>query len=266
MNTYENVFEPDNPCNIIYHSDRFKEEKHGFVLHWHEHMELLYFSKAENVVVYFNNIPVTVQEGDLLIVNSNVLHELPPDKCNYHCIILKKQFIDSIFQDRDLHFNRKIGDPTITAILKSLIFCMDRKTEFYQAEAQGYATLLLCRLAQNYMVTDEEILDLQHAASLSLTKKAISYILSHYMEDFTLEEIADYMGCSKFYLCKIFKKNTGRTVVEYRNHLRCVKAKQLMMEEHYCVKESAIACGYTNFSYFSKTYKKYIGNLPSQDT
>ena len=54
------------------------------------------------------------------------------------------------------------------------------------------------------------------------------------------------------------------TVIEYVNILRCKEAKRLISEGQ-SVSEAAIASGFNNLSYFTRTYKKYVGELPSSN-
>ena len=76
------------------------------------------------------------------------------------------------------------------------------------------------------------------------------------------ERMARAMGMSKFYLCREFKRATGQTVIEYVNSYRIQKAAQLI-SGGYTVSEAARACGFENMSFFTKTFKKYLGCLPS---
>ncbi|MFU0828363.1 MAG: hypothetical protein ACFWTJ_12710 [Lachnoclostridium sp.] len=42
--------------------------------HWHEHLELHYNLKGDSLI-YCNQQPLQVEEGNLAIINSNELHE-----------------------------------------------------------------------------------------------------------------------------------------------------------------------------------------------
>jgi AraC-like DNA-binding protein len=52
-------------------------------------------------------------------------------------------------------------------------------------------------------------------------------------------------------------------MVRYINILRCEHARKMLQNGNYRVEEVAYLCGFDNMSYFSKTYKKYMGCLPS---
>ena len=59
-----------------------------------------------------------------------------------------------------------------------------------------------------------------------------------------------------------FKKYTGNTVFEYINISRC-KTAATLIASGMSVSAAANECGFENLSYFSRTYKKYMGKLPS---
>ena len=44
--------------------------------------------------------------------------------------------------------------------------------------------------------------------------------------------------------------------------MRCKESKRLI-KEGMSVSAAALSCGFENMSYFTKTYKKYMGALPS---
>jgi len=73
------------------------------------------------------------------------------------------------------------------------------------------------------------------------------------------------VGISKFYLCREFKAYTGSSILQTVNLLRCTQAK-LLIEGGATVSQAALSCGFDNLSYFSRTFKKLMGALPSRLT
>ena len=57
---------------------------------------------------------------------------------------------------------------------------------------------------------------------------------------------------------------TQTTINQYINMLRCNEAKVLLSQGKQSVTEIGTHCGFNSMSYFSKTYRKIIGELPSQ--
>lgn len=88
------------------------------------------------------------------------------------------------------------------------------------------------------------------------------YIRTHYIEDFTAEEIEGACGLSYKYAGTLFKEATGRTIREYQRMLRLDKAQQLLKETDRSVTEIAQLAGFTDVFYFSKIFHKEKGCSP----
>lgn len=101
-------------------------------------------------------------------------------------------------------------------------------------------------------------------SSSEYVKKAITYIKAHYTENIFLPDVADSLGIAKTYLSSLFKSETGIGFVDYLNNLRMSKAKVLMEEERYEIKEIINMCGFNNYEYFFKLFKKKFGRTPKE--
>ena len=99
----------------------------------------------------------------------------------------------------------------------------------------------------------------------SIAKRVIFFIQENYDKRITLDQISKEVLTDKYTLCKIFKKLTGQTIFENLNEYRCLKAAEYIAEGK-SVSEAANLCGFDNNSFFTKTFKRYIGTLPSKIT
>lgn len=83
-------------------------------------------------------------------------------------------------------------------------------------------------------------------------------------KDLTVEGICQYLGVSAAYFSTVFKKETGKTFINYLTDYRMEKAVELLMsgdEKTYVI---ADAVGYTDPNYFSYVFKKQFGVSPSK--
>jgi AraC-like DNA-binding protein len=267
MSYYEKVFMTSSDLPITYHSDEKTFHRHtGFYLHWHEHVEILYFSNGEGTV-YINNVPIHAKKGQMVVISSNTLHGMPtksPD-CNYHCIIINKMLVDSVLAEKNIYFQELISDEQAVYYYQQIIRELTCKPPLYQSQAVAFCSLLLGLLARKYTYSEKDSVSITKSPKLKLVKKAMGYIMTNYQSDLTIEEIAEYIGCSKYYLCHIFKEMTGQTMIDYINILRCNQIKRLITNEDYSITEAALLCGFHNLSYLTKIYKKHMGILPSQE-
>ena len=94
-------------------------------------------------------------------------------------------------------------------------------------------------------------------------KKAIKYIRENYDKKLLLDEIAQNVYMDKYTLSREFKKTTNQTVVQYINSYRCKKASEYIADGM-AVSQAALMCGFTNMSFFTKTFKRYMGCMPSR--
>lgn len=94
--------------------------------------------------------------------------------------------------------------------------------------------------------------------------QAVSYIEAHYDGKISLTALADHVGLSSSYLCRVFKEETGFNINTYINNLRMTKAVRLLEDKSCYIKEVAISVGFDDQLYFSRLFKKYYGVTPSQ--
>lgn len=78
----------------------------------------------------------------------------------------------------------------------------------------------------------------------------------------SLEELGKKIGCSHFYLSRIFSTQTGQTITQYLRQLRMEKAAELLKSREYNVTEVALEVGYNSLSHFSAAFQETFGCCP----
>lgn len=251
---------------IIFHLDTcfpYLPVTHG--VHWHENIEILYFIEGEGIV-YSGTAEFPVHVGDIVVINPNVLHgiESITEQCMYYCLIVDK----SLYEDfgipaSHMLFKEIVRDSTAQGYYDTIIREWTDRGAFYKPAVKLAALQMLLHLSRYHLDSANEINSLQDKR-LTMVKDAISYIRTHFRDEITIDDICEEIGFSKYYFCRAFKEVTRRTPVDYINFVRCNYARNLLLSGRYNVSESAEMSGFKNLSYFSKTYKKYMGTLPSQ--
>ncbi|MBQ8208367.1 MAG: AraC family transcriptional regulator [Clostridia bacterium] len=120
---------------------------------------------------------------------------------------------------------------------------------------ESLATALLFRLHADIKQKDRLIDE--------YVSKIINIINANYMYDMTVEKIAGEMNLNRHYISSVFKKETGKSIQEYLIFVRMSAAKKYL-ELGKGVTETAMLCGYTDSSTFSKMFKKYCEFPPSK--
>ncbi|MBU52775.1 MAG: hypothetical protein CL920_29135 [Deltaproteobacteria bacterium] len=80
----------------------------------------------------------------------------------------------------------------------------------------------------------------------------------------SLDQMVAESGYSKHHFIRVFKKATGMTPWSYVLHLKVDKAKELLLEKQYSVKQIACEVGMQNPLYFSRLFRKLTGVSPRQ--
>ena len=78
----------------------------------------------------------------------------------------------------------------------------------------------------------------------------------------TLEVLGQEVGCSPFYLSRIFSKEVGLTIPQFLRNARMERAAELLRSGRYNVTEAATEVGYSSLSHFSKAFCETIGCCP----
>lgn len=94
----------------------------------------------------------------------------------------------------------------------------------------------------------------------SIVNKVIYYLQKNnrFTQKITLDEIAQDVGYSKYYISTVFHKEYGSTIQEFIINQRIEYAKKLILETDYPMSEVISECGFTSTSNF---YSKFISNV-----
>lgn len=100
-------------------------------------------------------------------------------------------------------------------------------------------------------------------AGKRLAQQAGYFIREHSEQKFSLTGIASALFVNGNYLARVFKRETGHTLLWYHNAIRCEKAKHLLDETDLSVSEVGASVGYVSSAHFSHLFKKMTGVAPS---
>lgn len=89
-------------------------------------------------------------------------------------------------------------------------------------------------------------------------------VRDHLSEDPSTADIAEAVCISRYYMCHLFKKETGITVVDYKNELKLTRSKEMLICTDDKIADIAYACGFGSASYFSKIFSETEHISPSQ--
>lgn len=104
-----------------------------------------------------------------------------------------------------------------------------------------------------------QLIENNESMRVYLTKQ---FINKNYKDELSLEKVAEYLQLSSSYLSNLFKKETGQNFIDYVTEVRIGQAKFLLKTTDWKIAEIAREVGYGDEYYFSKVFKKNVGESP----
>ena len=104
---------------------------------------------------------------------------------------------------------------------------------------------------------------IRNTAANKTILSVLEYLNTHLTEDICIDTLADQFFLSRYYLMHAFKEETGYTIGNYVATKRLLLAKELIASGR-AITEVCYACGYKNYSTFSRAYKKTFGKAPRE--
>ena len=171
--------------------------------------------------------------------------------------------------------------PTLSDDLKNaadIVYLQDHAADFikiwFQLLLSNSGTYIRAYLMQMLLLVIRERCEpmerpvgcaFESASKKYVVEQIMNYIEDHYSEKISLDQIAENMYLSPFYISRIFKNETGNAPIRHLINIRLEKAKELL-EGGYegSIQEVAARVGYDDAYHFSKLFKKRYGISPSQ--
>jgi len=253
-------------------------------INWHSDLEIVYCTGGEGEVMCGSKF-IKMKKGDIAVINPNIFHDIiTGSSFDFYVLLIGTTFFDENSIDIEkFFFEDYIRDPDTEDAFLALA------EAFAKGEDPMRPNLLSPSGSTTYRnVADTAIPFIRHTVlglilklytshiaenGLSISafsqsseriKEVVSYIKLHFTERLTLEKIAKVSNMSKSYLVHEFKRFTRQTVIEYINTLRCINAQSLI-RNGVNVSDAAFSSGFENLSYFSRTYKRLMSCLPSEE-
>ncbi len=265
VSQYENHHLENSSLPFIYNLGSVRPTK--FMLgpsNWHENIEIIHITKGEGLISV-NGQPISVRDGDIVVIGTNQLHAVAggDERMYYRYLIVDRSFcLANGFDSNRIAFQPKISDNQLVALMEKLYLAyeMSDDAEYKTLTIRTVVLQLLLLLCNNHSRPSEHNAHYQRGAAY--TKKAIDYISAACDKNFSLDDVAAFVGISKCYLSREFHRYTGYPFVAYVNRIRCKKAQQMLSDDRLEINEIGRCCGFENASYFARIFRRYVGMSP----
>lgn len=97
-----------------------------------------------------------------------------------------------------------------------------------------------------------------------LVMQAMSFIRSHACHGIKVEDVLIHLGVSRTNIESKFKQETGQTIHQEIFDFKLAKAKKLLIETHFDIKNIAEQCGYPSIQYLYAIFKRIFKMTPLQ--
>lgn len=237
-----------------------------FKLHWHENMELIYILDG-SITASLNstNIKNNIPKGNLIIIPPKKAHELwkGPNgtksisffidlKSLVNQTLSTKAFFNSLIDER-ISFPWYTNAPEIISSVTDLKHLWDTNANSILINAATYRLL-----GAIFQISHDNT---KISAPFKM-QQILNYIHEHQDEEITSKTVSKEFGYTENYFCNLFKKHTNLSLSNYLRIMKIEKAKQLLQETDMDVSLIVEACNFNDFSYFCKTFKKYMKMTP----
>ena len=122
------------------------------------------------------------------------------------------------------------------------------------------------RLCELINTAIENVRSMQKTDSIVHSQKDVikDYIDRNYKKDISAKDVAGILGYSDVYFSKVFKQLFDDNFINYLTKIRIDRAKLLLKDVSFNIKEVGKSVGYADSNYFTKVFKRSVGMSPSE--
>lgn len=249
--------------HFMYSYDKFAPANLTFQMH--QYYEVLLF-KSGNANYIIDGTKYEARAGDLFITSPHELHSIVfsgDDMYERHFVQFDTEILSVLSQSLPQSFAEAAAKHKIAAcdvkkykidaLFDDICETVSKRPKEFEVLAQSYIFQMIVTICDCMMVSFE-----QPAASTTKAQRIKQYINKNFTRSISLDEIAENVFFNKYYMCHIFKEDTGMTIKEYIELLRFMYARRLHFQGKK-MSDIASLCGYSDYSLFYKNFTKYSG-------
>lgn len=273
MPEYKNVGYLTTSFKMFHLKDDAQKE---FTYHYHDFHKILILLRGD-VTYCIEGRTYHLKPNDIVLVNAREVHKpvihsdtpyeriiiyIAPDFLNEYQE--KENDLGLCFREayvKQSHVLRLL--PSLSGKLDASIHALDQSLQDKDYASELYHKILFLEfmIQLNRAALHNKIAFVGDSASNEKLLLILSYINDHLTEDLTIDELSSRFYLSRSYLMHTFKEQTGYTIGNYLSTKRLLYAKELIAGQT-PITEVCYACGFKNYSTFSRAYKKSFGESP----
>ncbi|MBR5344248.1 MAG: helix-turn-helix transcriptional regulator [Clostridia bacterium] len=216
-----------------------------------------------------------VEAEEILFIPSNQPHELVEDDNVLRYLILFEptpfyslldmQQASPITQRLIYLQDRSEVHQQVSKLLHQLADCYFQRRPMWNTMCYSYLLQVYALLAGEYAeLSDGDPEEEHQSIDPEIMNMAINYIGEHYMENVSLEKVADFAGYSKYYFSRTFKKYFGISFSDYLLVKRINEATSLLIHTDKPIGNVAKDAGFGSVATFNRLFRKHKNCTPTR--
>ena len=256
-------------------------ESYSVAWHWHEEFEFILDEKGP-LTVDVNKMQLVLQTGQGVFINSGVLHAVEQaEKAEtlLHSGVFHPRLVggmDTIFWQKLIrpllqpgapaYFLLDAADSEQRAVLADLRAAWEEVAQEppdYENRARYHLSSALRRLSTQCADGRGKVSQQEQIAAERM-KQMLRFVEEHYTEELTVERIAACVALSESACLRSFRQLLGVTPIQYVKQFRVEKAAELLRSTRLKTGEIGAECGFTDGSYFIKSFREIKHCTPKE--
>lgn len=243
--------------------------------HWHVEYEVIRILRG-TLTVTLDEKSFIAGSGDVIFVNSGILHSGIPEQCEYQCIVfdintfLKANSVCVDYMQKIAHQDMMVfhhftdQQPEILDCISSLFQAMEEKKPGYEMIVFGQFYHFFGLIFSNHYYLENLPKARRDYKRILQLKQVVEFIENNYTNPITLQQLSASVSMSPKYFCRFFSEMTHQTPMDYLNRQRIEQACYQLATTDDSITEIAYRNGFNDLSYFIRTFKKYKGITPGK--
>ncbi len=239
---------------------------------WHAHDQYMFIlprSGDLSISTEVSKAPLQVARAQYALVPSGIYHATKASLCRqaHLSVYVDGDFVKycegqagrSIVRDQALIWN-------VPTRLRAAIACRDALNETAPQGLVQYcddlADRLLAALCIEHSIFADSVAVSMDARRTLLVERIQAFIAARLDEKIEIDGIAAEFGISRRHLTRVFREESGVSIVEFINRLRVKRATVLLSSPGTTVLSVCLAVGLESPSYFAKLFAKFCLQQP----
>ena len=231
--------------------------------HKHSFLEIMFIDSGSGTIE-IDGVPYHTTKDDIVIYSPNKMHKEYSDLDNVmHAFFFGIKYTESLkhmmnSSNPPYILSTKEESSTFLKLFKMLIKESRNIGKPYSDKITNCIVKTIVLKILQMSSNEKEV-----TRSDDFIREVQNFLDEHYLEDINLEEYYKTLPFSKYYIARLFKSYLGVTPVNYITSKRMEKARYLLNNTNMKIMDIANEVGYKDIYYFTKVFKKEIGESPS---